>query len=97
MKRKDEQNNLTKGKENEQNTVSTNTNLLFSKPPGINAEASNYMASSIDRLKDFDSSKQNLWLKYSEEIINEFCALLPEFPKKNPKYVKTFAARKRHY
>ncbi|HAU1320201.1 TPA: hypothetical protein F8R96_04525 [Legionella pneumophila] len=85
MKKKDEKNNLTKGKENEHNTISTNTNLLFSKPPGIDAETSNHMASSIDRLKDFDRSKQNLWLKYSEDIINDFCALLPEFPKIKPK------------
>ncbi|KTD20213.1 LidE [Legionella lansingensis] len=61
----------------------TNRNTLFSRESPASKDL-NSMASSVDRVKDFDVSKQSAWLKYSDEIIQEFCELLPSFPGKKP-------------
>lgn len=47
--------------------ISSNPNGLFST------------ASSTDRLKDFDATKQNTWLVYTDAIINELGDLFPFF------------------
>ncbi|VEB36810.1 LidE [Legionella sainthelensi] len=52
--------------------ISSNPNGLFST------------ASSTDRLKDFDATKQNTWLVYTDAIINELGDLFPFFPEKPP-------------
>lgn len=82
MKRKSEKKSLTGNKENEPNITIPNPYSLFSKTS--DAKDISHMASSVDRQKDFDSSKQDLWLKYSDEIIDELCALLPDFPDEKP-------------
>lgn len=80
MKKKSEQNHSG----DEPKTVSTHRNALFPPRPEVDAKANPHMASSIDRLKDFDSSKQNLWLQYSRQVIDEFCNALPDFPQVKP-------------
>jgi hypothetical protein len=85
MKKENAQNRPTQNKGNEPKTISSNPSLLFSKESDLGIKDSNQMVSSVDRLKDFDNSKQSLWLKYSDEIINEFCALLPDFPNVKPR------------
>lgn len=52
--------------------ISSNPNSVFST------------ASSKDRLKDFDASKQNAWLEYTAAVINELGDLFPFFPEKPP-------------
>lgn len=52
--------------------ISNNPNSLFST------------VSSKDRLKDFDASKQNAWLEYSQSVIHELGDLFPFFPEKPP-------------
>lgn len=63
-----------------------NRNTLFSTESTSKPVIDDAMgaASSIDRLKDFDSKKQDEWLKYSNKIINELSELLPTFPQTKP-------------
>ncbi|QEY52034.1 hypothetical protein [Legionella longbeachae] len=52
--------------------ISSNPNIVFST------------VSSKDRIKDFDATKQNTWLMYSEAVINELGNLFPFFPESPP-------------
>lgn len=42
------------------------------------------MASSPDRLQDFDLKKQDLWLEHSNAIIEELSHSLPDYPQQKP-------------
>ncbi|KTD50539.1 LidE [Legionella rubrilucens] len=46
-------------------------------------ECSN-LASSPDRLQDFNLNKQGLWLQHSQAIIEELSQHLPDYPQKKP-------------
>ncbi|WP_131781883.1 hypothetical protein [Legionella gresilensis] len=58
-----------------------NFHSIFSQKSSQNSPSS--MASSVDRLKDFANTNQNLWLELSRDTMKELINLLDTFPNPN--------------